>query len=329
MRLHLPYRLARAALRPAILLMACALPALATAAAPDAHPGKHRHIVKKGETLWSIANQHLDDPYKWRKLWKLNRRSIKNPHWIYPGQEIDLDKLEKMLTEQQPRWLNPGEEIVIEELLPALELAGTPDMTKVHSASFVVKKGDTLWGIAATRYKNHWKWKKIWKLNKQSIRNPHRIYPGQVFTLEEPLPMEPDTIAPITVKPVAVTTAPPPALPQAKLPAQTTVSSQPIPARPVPVPVISAHIISIYTGSSQTGSQIVVIIDKGRLDGIQNGVDLTLFREDKISPPPAASAPPATGYGKLQVFRTFDKTAYATVTQANLPVKLLDVAVTH
>ncbi len=341
--------LKKPALVSVFMLAGCLLPALVQAGQLQADSGAHRHIVKKGETLWGIANQHLKDPWKWRKLWKLNRNSVKNPHWIYPGQEIDLDKLEKML--DAPHWINPGEEIATEELLPALELAGTPDMARERTASFVVKKGDTLWGIAATRYKNHWKWKTIWHLNRNSIRNPHRIYPGQVFTLNEPLPLEPDNIAPITVKPVAIQQAPtqpatikptpapiqpapiksaqPMSAPVQAAPVKITqaVPARPAPSLPAPARGISAHIISIYTGTSQAEEKIIVIIDKGHLDGVENGLVLSLYRGDgDREVPVAASAASKTGYGQVQVFRTFDKTAYATVTQANVAVKLLDIA---
>ena len=47
---------------------------------------------------------------------------------------------------------------------------------------YVVKKGDTLWDIAATFLNEPWRWKEIWKANK-SIENPNIIFPGDVLVL--------------------------------------------------------------------------------------------------------------------------------------------------
>jgi LysM domain len=110
----------------AILILAAALAggaALAQAVnvnlqetAPD------RYTVQKGDTLWDISGKFLKEPWRWPELWRLNKDQIKNPHLIYPGDVIVLDRGSMRLSiTESTRKLTPrvrGEQI--EEAIPSI-----------------------------------------------------------------------------------------------------------------------------------------------------------------------------------------------------------------
>ncbi|MGP1630447.1 MAG: LysM peptidoglycan-binding domain-containing protein [Giesbergeria sp.] len=50
------------------------------------------YVVKRGDTLWAISGMYLRKPWRWPELWGMNIKSIANPHLIFPGQTLYLDK---------------------------------------------------------------------------------------------------------------------------------------------------------------------------------------------------------------------------------------------
>ena len=61
--------------------------------------------------------------------------------------------------------------------MPALAQSG-----KNSGQTYVIKKGDTLWGISRRFLKDPGYWPDLWS-NNPFIGNPHFIYPGQRVAL--------------------------------------------------------------------------------------------------------------------------------------------------
>ena len=62
---------------------------------------------------------------------------------------------------------------------------GDPEMERFASGKAIIRRGDNLWTIARRVYGAGIKYTAIYEANNGQIRNPNRIYPGQVFDLPE------------------------------------------------------------------------------------------------------------------------------------------------
>ncbi|MGH8482560.1 MAG: LysM peptidoglycan-binding domain-containing protein [Nevskiaceae bacterium] len=87
-----------------------------------------RYVVKKGDTLWDIANKFLRDSWQWPELWYVNPK-VRNPHLIYPG-----DVLYLYYVDGAPRLAKAGEgpegaEAAPQEPVDVLPPGGLGEMT--------------------------------------------------------------------------------------------------------------------------------------------------------------------------------------------------------
>ena len=110
-----------------ILLMTLATPAFAAESVVIREDAPESYTVVRGDTLWSISGKFLKDPWKWPEVWKMNQEQIKNPHRIYPGDVIVLDRAAQQLRLGQPGAAGAPEQGATVRLSPRVRAEAIPD----------------------------------------------------------------------------------------------------------------------------------------------------------------------------------------------------------
>jgi hypothetical protein len=129
-------------MRKIISLICVLLPIVCYADSPEIRENApDQHLVVKGDTLWDISATFFKDPWKWQQIWGLNKDTIKNPHWIYPGDIVILDRSAGTLhvgdTNQQPEALDSS--ATSSSATPSISSNNSLSSTNSNSSSNVVR----------------------------------------------------------------------------------------------------------------------------------------------------------------------------------------------
>jgi hypothetical protein len=338
----------------ALLLSLSTTWALAQGAAPIelAPDAPESHTVVKGDTLWGISSRFLKDPYRWPEVWRLNDEQVRNPHRIYPGQVIILDRSGLggdpqlrlgTLHKAEPRIYSSSDR----EAIPAIP---SNVIEPFLSQPLVIEEG-ALSGesrVVATDEGrvNAGQGNKIYAkgIGKPAPRLWHVYRPGIVFKdpdTEEVLGYEAIYLGDARVTREAdgdeATTL---EVTKGKIEIGRgdflKVADKPellnyVPR--APRAQIKGKIISIYGGVGEAGQFSIVAISRGKRDGIELGHVLAISRtgqtvtnrfEDKAE----SIRLPDERYGLLFVFRVFEKVSYALVMESSRPVIPHDTVLT-
>lgn len=325
-----------------------------------------RYVVVPGDTLWGIAGKFLKDPWRWPEIWRLNQDEIKNPHWIYPGDVVVLDRSglqpELRFGDRGRGGIGTGDTVrlsprvrsedlskqaipsipasVIEPFLSrplVIEPDGldrAPRIIAAQADRVYLGAGDVAYvsGIDNARLDSIW----------------------QIYRRGDPL-IDPDTQKTLGYEAVflgdsrVVKTGDPATIHIFGSPQEIGKGDRLVAAGPItlnnyaphaPAVSIKGRIIATRGGLRETGPQNVVILNKGRSDGLELGHVLALLRLGRTNVERTPSRKwfgadnvvetklPDERYGLVFVFRTFERVSYALVMSASRTVLIGDVVTT-
>jgi LysM repeat protein len=331
-------------------VMADAGPALKPSAPKD-------YVVRRGDTLWGIANTFLRDPWTWPEIWYVNPK-IANPHRIYPGDTIHLalssdgrtslqvmrgdaglpgSKLEPMLRSEPLDSAIPT--IPYSVIAAFLDRPGVISKDEVKQAPYVLAlrgehdiagEGDELY---------------VKKLDAQTTGARYAV-----MHVDEPLDdpegerklgylavyagtaqlTRPGQIAKVTLTDSARETLQGDVLVSEDN--MTTSDFKPhSPARPV-----AGRIIVVVAGADVAGQYDVVALNRGSSDGLDRGTVLIAQEADATTDDQCAHIKdfstcwrwlhptvklPSENAGTLLVFKTYEQMSYALVLHDTVPIQ--------
>ena len=320
--------------------------------APDSH------TVQRGDTLWAISGLFLKQPWRWPELWGMNLEQIRNPHLIYPGQVLVLDKSDGRARlrlarsgDGQPGGtvrLSPRvrSELLVNGAIAAIplnligpflteaavfssnELAAAPRIVATQEGRVMVSRGETayvrgdLGGARDFRL-----FRELTPLldpdTREVLGYEGRFVGTAEFTRAGVEAVgEKGAVVPATFMVTSTRLEAGVGDRLSPMPQQEMAAYVP---RPPDQPV-AGRIISIYGDGLRAGQNQVVSINRGKADGVERGHVLALWRAGKTAVDTTQGDRrtvlqlPDERHGLLFVFRVFDRVSYALILNVSDPV---------
>lgn len=319
--------------------------------APDSH------TVVRGDTLWDISKLFLRSPWRWPELWGMNLDEIRNPHLIYPGQILVLDKsggrarlrlaqsVPDNTVKLRPRIRSEalGDSAVasvpLHLIAPFLneavvfsadELARAPRVVAAPEGRVMMGRGDKAYVLGELGGLRDWRlFRKATPLRDPTTHEvlgyeAHFVGTAE-YTREGGDAATVDGSSTLTV---------PATFEVLSVKEEVGVGDRltPVPPRDfsnfaphAPSQPITGQIISVYGDALIAGQNQVVSINRGAQDGLERGHVLAIWRDGpKVTDRTEGGATqiklPDERQGLMFVFRVFDRVSYGLILQVQQPV---------
>lgn len=325
---------------------------------PDA---PDRYIVVPGDTLWGISERYTDSPWRWPELWNMNKDEIRNPHLIYPGYVILLDRARGQLTisrgeagqaQSGAAVAAPGSERLSPKVraqpLAEQEIASIPAsvIEPFLRRPLVIEpdgleRAPTIVGTEQDRVI-------LSEGNAAYVRGIKDSKEDSWYVFRKGIPLvDPDTNQTLGYEAIYLGTA---QVTRPGDPATVVLRSAVQEVEPgdklvaagnpfspnyvphAPTAEVKGRVMSIYGGVSrvgEAGQYSVISINRGSSDGLEVGHVVALYSAGgtvrDIGNPGKTIKLPDERAGLAFVFRVFDRISYALIMRVTRPINTLDV----
>ena len=311
----------------------------------------------RGDTLWGISSLFLKSPWRWPDLWGMNLQQIRNPHLIFPGQVLVLDKsggrarlrvaqsgdgapdnTVRLSPRVRAELLENGAiaTIPLNLIGPFLNEAVVFDRNELDAAPRIVatQEGRVLLSRGETAYvrgdlggaRDFRLFRELKPLLDPETREVLGFEGRYVGTAEYVRAGESAAVAkgPVVPATFMVTSTRLEAVVGDRLSAVPQQELAAYVPRPPAAPV-QGRIVSVYGDGLRAGQNQVVALNRGQRDGMERGHVLALWRAgqpavDTTSAVRTAMRLPDERHGLLFVFRVFDRVSYALILNVQSPV---------
>jgi len=322
--------------------------------APDSY------TVKSHDTLWAISKLFLKSPWRWPELWGMNMDQIRNPHLIYPGQVLFLDKsggrarlrMGQQLGADGSGKLSPrvrssdlGDgalaSIPFNLIEPFLneavifqtnELEQSPRIVATQAGRVLLSRGDLAYvrgELNGNEYRIFREPKPLLDPTTREVLGYEATYVGAA-EYTRPGETRVDASGKSEIVPATFTVT---NIKQevgvgdrlALVPSREFTNYSPH----APQSPVDGQIVSIYGDGLTAGQNQIVALNRGAAQGMERGHVLALLSDgervaDRTDPNRPIIKLPDERHGLLFVFRVFDRMSYALILSVKDPVKAGD-----
>jgi hypothetical protein len=318
--------------------------------APDSY------TVKRGDTLWRISGMFLKSPWRWPELWGMNLEQIHNPHLIYPGQLLVLEKIDGMArlklgsivgndgtVKLSPSIRSESSESAAIAAIPmnligpfltdamifdSNQMATAPRIVAVQENRMVLQRGDSAYVTGELGNTRSWQIfrepKALVDPDTKEVLGYEARYVGTADRRQDGESRPGVQPANVTVPSTFVITSNKEDVAAGDRLAPATVRDFAPFVPHSPANAVNGKVISLYGDALSAGSNQIVSLNRGVREGLERGTVLALWHEGAVLRDQSVEHGqliklPDRRIGSVFVFRVFDRMAYGLVLDTTEP----------